>query len=102
MFQKPKTAKRLYFDAIPRAVDDYHKHLKSFIDQEKDEKIKNPVWHIHEGDPPQSGLLVPFSMLMNLAGAIGSDSMDTLWSFIEKYLTITVSPFLTLDLTVII
>ena len=88
MFQKPKTAKRLYFDAIPRAVDDYHKHLKSFIDQEKDEKIKNPVWHIHEGDPPQSDLLVPFSMLMNLAGAIGSDSMDTLWSFIEKYLEI--------------
>ena len=25
---------------------------------------------------------------MNLAGAIGSDSKDTLWSFIEKYLEI--------------
>ncbi len=88
MFQKPKTAKRLYFDSIPRAVDDYHKHLKSYTNQELEEKIKNPVWHIHQGDPPQSDLLVPFSMLMNLAGAIGSDSMDTLWSFIERYLEI--------------
>ena len=86
MFQKPKTAKRLYFDSIPRAVDDYNRFLKSFANQEQDEKLKNPVWHIHSGEPPDSELLVPFSMLMNLAGATGAQSMDTLWSFVDKYL----------------
>ena len=43
MFQKPKTAKRLYFDVIPKMVDDYHQHLNKFIDQKEEEKINNPV-----------------------------------------------------------
>ena len=49
MFQKPKTAKRLYFDSIPRAVDDYHKFLETYQEQSEDGKYENPVWHLHRG-----------------------------------------------------
>ena len=89
MFQKPKTAKRLYFDSIPRAVDDYHKFLETYQKQSEKDKYQNPVWHLHEGSPPESELLVSFSMLMNLAGATGSTNVETLLSFVEKYLSDT-------------
>ena len=87
MFQKPKTAKRLYFDSIPRAVDDYHKFLETYQQQSEQDKYANPVWHLHRGSPPKSELLVSFSMLMNLAGATGSTNIETLLSFVEKYLS---------------
>ncbi len=87
MFQKPKTAKRLYFDSIPRSVDDYHKFLETYQQQSKSDKFENPVWHLHHGEPPKSELLVSFSMLMNLAGATGSTSIETLLSFVQKYLS---------------
>ena len=85
MFQKPKTAKRLYFDSIPRAVDDYHKFLEVYHQQSEEDKYQNPVWHLHKANPPKSELLVSFSMLMNLAGATGSTSIETLLSFVRKY-----------------
>ena len=85
MFQKPKTAKRLYFDSIPRAVDDYHKFLEVYHQQSEEDKYQNPVWHLHRANPPKSELLVSFSMLMNLAGATGSTSIETLLSFVRKY-----------------
>jgi lysyl-tRNA synthetase class 1 len=85
MFQKPKTAKRLFFDIVPKTVDEYHKHLNSFQSQTDEEKLNNPVWHIHGGNPPKSDLKVSFSMLLNLVSASGADSKETLWGFIEKY-----------------
>jgi len=48
MFQKPKTAKRLYFDVIPKAVDEYHQQLRAFPDQDEAKQVANPVWHIHD------------------------------------------------------
>ena len=85
MFQKPKTAKRLYFDSIPRAFDDYHKFLETYKQQSEEDKYENPVWHLHQGNPPKSELLISFSMLMNLAGATGSKNIETLLSFVQKY-----------------
>ena len=86
MFQKPKTAKRLFFDVIPKTVDEYHQHLKSFTRQSSDEKYSNPVWHIHGGMPPETDLAVPFSMLLNLVSASGADSKEILWGFLKKYI----------------
>ncbi|MDG2473644.1 MAG: lysine--tRNA ligase, partial [Paracoccaceae bacterium] len=86
MYQKPKTAKRLFFDVIPKTVDEYHQHLKSFSKQSEDERLNNPVWHIHGGDPPKSDLTISFSMLLNLVSASGADNKDILWGFIEKYI----------------
>ena len=85
MFQKPKTAKRLYFDIIPKMVDDYHQSLNKFINQKKEEKVNNPVWHIHAGTPPTSNMIINFSMLLNLVSASGSEDEKTLWTFIKRY-----------------
>ncbi len=87
MYQKPKTAKRLFFDVIPKAVDEYHQHLNSFVRQDEAAKVNNPVWHIHAGKPPLSDLLISFSMLLNLASACGAQDKKTLWGFISKYVS---------------
>jgi lysyl-tRNA synthetase, class I len=85
MYLKPKTAKRLYFDVIPKAVDEYHQHLRGFEALDDKGKLNSPVWHIHGGNPPASDMVVPFSMLLNLASASSADSKETLWGFIRKY-----------------
>ena len=54
MYGKPKTAKRLYFDVIPKAVDEYHQQLRAFAGQDAAARLANPVWHIHRGQPPAS------------------------------------------------
>ncbi len=86
MYQKPKTAKRLFFDIIPKTVDEYHQHLKSFGKQTEDQRLNNPVWHIHSGNPPKSDLAISFSMLLNLVSASGANNKNILWGFINKYI----------------
>ena len=85
MFQKPKTAKRLFFDVIPRMMDDYHQSLKKYEEQNEEEKLRNPVWHVHSGTPPRSDMVISFSMLLNLVSASGSEEETTLWGFINRY-----------------
>lgn len=85
MFQKPKTAKRLYFDVIPKAVDEYHQHLRAFPTQDDKARLTNPVWHMHGGRPPESNLVVPFAMLLNLASAASAEDKETMWGFIRRY-----------------
>ena len=85
MFQKPKTAKRLHFDVIPKMMDEYHQHLRAFGEQDAKARTNNPVWHIHRGQPPVSDLAVPFTMLLNLASAASAEDKDVLWGFIRKY-----------------
>ncbi|MGR3392156.1 lysine--tRNA ligase [Sagittula sp.] len=85
MFQKPKTAKRLYFDVIPKAVDEYHQQLRAYHGQDAAAQLNNPVWHIHGGDVPESTLVVPFSMLLNLASAAGAEDKAAMWAFINRY-----------------
>ncbi|MDJ0859967.1 MAG: lysine--tRNA ligase [Dinoroseobacter sp.] len=85
MYQKPKTAKRLYFDVIPKAVDEYHQQLRAFPDQELKAQLNNPVYHVHGGDVPASNLVVPFSMLLNLASVASAHDKTALWGFIQRY-----------------
>ena len=85
MYQKPRTAKKLYFDIIPRNVDDYFKHLESAEIQEPAQLLQNPVWHIHSGHPPSEGTPISFSMLLNLVSASNADNKDVLWGFISRY-----------------
>jgi len=85
MYQKPKTAKRLWWDVIPRAVDEYHQQLRAYPDQDIDQQLANPVWHIHGGQPPASDMVVPFSMLLNLASVAGAKDKTGLWGFIRRY-----------------
>lgn len=86
MFQKPRTAKRLHFDVIPKAVDEYVAHLEAYPRQSEAERIANPVWHIHNGAPPEEETPLSFSMLLNLAAASNSSSGGVLWGYIARYL----------------
>ena len=85
MYLKPKTAKRMHFDVIPKAVDEYHQQLRAFADQDIDAQVNNPVWHIHRGQPPASNMVVPFAMLLNLASVAGAKDKSGLWGFIQRY-----------------
>ena len=85
MYQKPKTAKRLYFDVIPKAMDEYHQQLRAYPDQDLKARLNNPVWHIHNGNPPESRMVVPFAMLLNLASVSGAHDKETLWGFLRRY-----------------
>ena len=85
MFQKPKTAKRLFFDVIPRAVDEYLQHLAGYDRQEPKQKLDNPVWHIHGGAPPKEQVPVTFGLLMNLVSASNAHDRDVLWGFIKRF-----------------
>ena len=70
---RPKTAKRLYFDVIPRAMDEYHQQLRAYPDQTPEQRAANPVWHIHSGDVPASDMVVSYSMLLNLASVSSAE-----------------------------
>ena len=87
MFQKPRAAKRLYFDVIPKAVDDYIAFLDAYHATETDEaqRLENPVWHIHGGKPPDEPYPVSFALLLNLVSASNAHNRDVLWGFIRAY-----------------
>ncbi len=85
MYLKPKTAKRMHFDVIPKAVDEYHQQLRAYATQDDAGRANNPVFHIHGGDVPASDMVVPFAMLLNLASVSGAEDKDTLWGFIQRY-----------------
>ena len=85
MYREPKAAKRLYFDVIPRHVDDYLQFLDAYPRQGTKEKLGNPVWHIHNGAPPPADNPVPFAMLLSLVTASNAANAETLWGFITRY-----------------
>lgn len=85
MYQKPTTAKRLYFDTIPKSVDEYVSHLKSFPGQDLKEQYSNPAWHIHNGEPPAEQGRLSFGILLNLASVCHSDDPAVLWHYISRY-----------------
>ena len=96
MFHKPREAKRLYFDVIPRAVDEYLQFLNSYQQQDWKARLHNPVWHLHAGTPPLPELLKPeganessaninFAMLLNLATVANSEDPQVLWAFLRRY-----------------
>ena len=85
MFQKPKSAKRLYFDVIPRAVDEYLQLLAAYPRQDAKARLDNAVWHIHDGAPPETKLPVSFALLLNLVAASNAHDKDVLWGFIRRH-----------------
>jgi len=85
MYREPRAAKRLYFDVIPRHVDEYQQFLDAYQRQSWKERLANPVWHIHGGAPPQIDHPVTFGMLISLVTASNAENADTLWGFIGCY-----------------
>ena len=85
MYQSPRKAKRLYFDVIPRHVDDYASHLEKYAEQTPEKRLSNPVWHIHDGDPPATSQPITFGVLLNLASVANAEDTSVLWGFIARY-----------------
>ena len=85
MYREPKAAKRLYFDVIPRHVDEYQQHLEAYARQDARQRLSNPVWHIHSGNPPKADMPISFSMLLTLVASSNAENAETLWGFIGRY-----------------
>src|SRR5215475_8721349 len=98
IYGKPKTAKRLYFDVIPKAVDEYLAHIDAYPKLNEAERMENPVWHMHGGHPPAPEMSaqyqanetvapssITFALLLNLVAAANAETKDQLWKFIAKY-----------------
>lgn len=86
MYQKPRTAKRLYFDVIPKAVDEYIDYAAALPDQSDEDKLNNPVWYVHNGQTPNGAHSpVSYALLLNLASAANAADKQTLWGFINRY-----------------
>jgi len=84
MFTKPKTAKKLYFDVIPKAVDEYLTFTQKYPAMPVEQQLANPAWHIHSGNVPETDNPVPFAMLLNLVSASNAETKDVLWAFISR------------------
>jgi len=84
MYQNPKRAKKLYADVVPKAVDEYLTNIDKFSEQDDKQKLLNPVWHVHNGNPPKEKSVMPFSVLLNLVGTSNAADKDVLWKFIKK------------------
>jgi lysyl-tRNA synthetase class 1 len=89
MYQSPKSAKRLFFDVIPKATDEYLQQLDAFNRARVVTNavgLDNPAWHVHRGAPPEQGSPVSFSLLLNLVSAADASTKDILWGFIQNYI----------------
>jgi len=83
MYMKPRTAKRLYFDVIPKNVDEYLTFLDKYPSEEPARQVENPVWHIHDGHPPAPGTGLSLSLLINLVSACNTHEKNVLWGFVR-------------------
>jgi len=85
MYANPKRAKKLFSEVVPKTVDEYLSLIEKYPNQNEQDKLLNPVWHIHNGVPPKEKVIMSFSMLLNLVGSSNADSKDILWKFINKF-----------------
>jgi lysyl-tRNA synthetase class 1 len=85
MFGKPTAAKRLYFDVIPKNVDEYLTFLARYFEEPPERRIENPVWHIHDSRPPQESVPLTFGVLLNLASVCNTEDKSVLWGFVSRY-----------------
>ncbi len=85
MFQKPKSAKKLFFDVIPKSIDEYYSHINKFEKMTIEEKYNNPVWHIHNGKAPFIESKISFNSILNLVSVCNSNDKKIIWGFINEY-----------------
>jgi lysyl-tRNA synthetase class 1 len=92
LFQSPRSAKKLYFDVIPKATDEYLQQLDAYNSPGTGlaeaarlvNPLDNPVWSVHGGAPPAQGSPVSFSLLLNLVSAANASDKGILWGFITR------------------
>ena len=86
MYYTPKKAKKLYYDVIPKHVDEYLRYLKQFDEQNDIDKLNNPIIHIHSNKVPKPEIDISFSLILNLVSACQSDDKEIIWNYIKEYI----------------
>ena len=84
-YREPKKAKSLHMGVIPRAIDDYWQFRANYPGQPIEQKLGNPVHHIHNGATPAETLPVSFGLLLNLVGVLGEASREQVWAYLANY-----------------
>src|SRR3546814_420006 len=85
MYREPRKAKQLHFGVIPKTVDEYYQFLGGYAGQPVEQKLGNPVFHIHGGNPPVNVPPVSFALLLNLVAVAGTSDKAVLWGFVSRY-----------------
>jgi len=85
MYQNPTRAKKLYSEVVPKAVDEYLSSIENFPKEEIKKQLLNPIWHVHNGNPPKEKIVMTFSMLLNLVGSSNAENKEILWKFIQRF-----------------
>ncbi len=86
MYLRPTSGKKLYFDIIPKAVDEYITYIQKMPEQGPEDQVQNPAWYIHGGALPNSQHTpISFALLLNLASAANAHDADVMWGFIGRY-----------------
>jgi len=85
MYQNPRRAKKLYKEIVPKAVDEYLDFIEKGKNQNEQQILLNPVWHVHNGTIPKENMIMTFSMLLNLVETSNANSKELLWKFVKKY-----------------
>ena len=84
-YREPKKAKSLHIGVIPRAVDEYYTFRANYAAQPVEQKLGNPVHHIHAGQVPDASLPLTYGLLLNLASLPGVSDKATAWKFVQRY-----------------
>ena len=85
IYREPKRAKSLHIGVIPRAVDEYWQFRGNYPNQPIEQKLGNPVHHIHAGKVPGETLPLTYGLLLNLVSLPGVADKDTAWKFVQQY-----------------
>jgi lysyl-tRNA synthetase class 1 len=85
IYREPKRAKSLHIGVIPRAVDEYWQFRGNYPAQPIEQKLGNPVHHIHRGKVPTETLPLTYGLLLNLVSLPGVADKDTAWRFVQRY-----------------
>ena len=93
VFQSPKSAKKLHFDVIPKASDEYLQQIAAYgrapvegSNAPAPNRLDNPVWHVHNGHPPANASPVSFGLMLNLVSAANASDKAILWGFLSRYI----------------
>ena len=85
IYREPRKARALSFSVIPRAVDEYYQFLAAYPDQPIEQKLGNPVHHVHLGKVPPADMPITFGLMLNLVSVAATDDKTLLWRYVRRY-----------------
>jgi lysyl-tRNA synthetase class 1 len=85
IYRDPRKAKQLSFGIIPKAVDEYQQFLAAYPGQLIEQKLGNPVHHVHGGKVPPARIPLSFALLLNLVSVASTDDKELIWGFVRRY-----------------